>query len=98
MATINKRDKLTLGLAIGLLLPLFILIMIFVASGTDVSLADYLKTMWRVNALSLMLSFSVLPNLIFFGIFNKLKYDLAMRGVMMATVIYALLMLLIKLI
>ncbi|MFV0289940.1 MAG: hypothetical protein ACK5IJ_03460 [Mangrovibacterium sp.] len=97
MSTLNKRDKISLGLLIGMILPAFTFVLIYLSRGEDVGLSVYIITLWKIKALTLILTFSVLPNLLFFMLFNKLKYELAMRGVMMATVIYGLLMLLTKL-
>ncbi|MFV0555243.1 MAG: hypothetical protein ACK5LR_11150 [Mangrovibacterium sp.] len=93
----NKRDKLTVGLLIGLLVPFFVFIIVYLSSGSDVNLQDYVITLWRINGLLPVLSISVLPNLFFFTLFNRLKYEFAMRGVMMATIAYALVMMVSKL-
>lgn len=93
MKRVDKRDKLSLGMLIGFSLPLFAFIMVYLASGSEVGLGDYAVALWKLNALMPILSICVLPNLLFFALFNKMRYALAMRGILVATISFALLML-----
>jgi hypothetical protein len=49
----------------------------------------YLRNVWQMKIFLKILSLCVFPNLGFFFLFYRLKYDMAARGVIMATFMYA---------
>lgn len=87
----KNRNKLRVGFVLGLGLPLVVFMVLYFLSKQEVSLTDYLLSLWRLGALLKIMSLSVLPNLILFLHFYRIKYDLAARGVLMATFFYAFL-------
>ena len=98
MASGKNRNKLGFGFLLGLGLPLVVFIILYFLSKQEVSLTDYLVSLWRLGALLKIMSLSVLPNLILFLHFYRIKYDLAARGVLMATFFYAFVVILSKVI
>jgi len=98
MAIGKNRNKLVVGFLLGLGLPLVVFIVLYFLSKQEVSLTDYLLSLWRLGALLKIMSLSVLPNLILFLHFYRIKYDLAARGVLMATFFYAFVVVLSKVI
>jgi len=85
----KRKDQIRLGFIPGLLLPaVFFLIMYFV-SGQKVSFAGYLLGLQTLHVLIKLLTLCVLPNLVLLLYFSGKKYDLAVRGVLMATFLYA---------
>lgn len=58
----------------------------------------FVQNMWQMKILMKLLSICVFPNLGIFFIFYRMKYDMATRGVIMATFMYAFMVLIAKLI
>lgn len=92
----KNRNKLVWGFFPALILPLVVFVVLYFINKKDVSLMEYLETLWHLGALLKILSLCVLPNLLLFLLFYRLKYDLAARGVIMGTLVYALLVMLSK--
>ena len=85
----KKNDQIRLGFIPGILLPaVFFLVMYFV-SGQKVSFTGYLFGLQKLHVLIKLLTLCVLPNLALLFYFSRKKYDLAVRGVLMATFLYA---------
>jgi len=65
---------------------------------SEMDFSIYLKNIWQMKIFLKLISLCVLPNLGFFMIFYKLRYDMAARGVIMATFMYAIAVLIAKVI
>jgi len=89
----RKIDRMGVGLLIGLLLPVIIFFLVYLIGENSVSFTDYLKGMWRIQALFKIMSLCVFANLAAFWGFLKLKYERAARGVLGATILYAFIVL-----
>ena len=89
----NKIDTFGVGLLSGLVLPVIIFFMVYVMKETEVSFAEYIRGMWRMQALIKLGSLCVFANVTVFWIFLKKKYEKAARGVLGATILYALVVL-----
>ena len=89
----KKNDKVSIGLGAGLVFPLFIFILIYYAKYSELSIQEYITSLWEFRVLVQILSFCVFPNLLLFLLYIRRKMDFAARGVLMATFIYALLVL-----
>ena len=92
----QKKDytnKLKYGFIPGLVFPFLIFLIIYIVQYKGIGFWDYLQSMWQFQLLFKLLSLCVIPNLLLFLYFFKRKFDLAARGVLMATFIYALLVL-----
>jgi hypothetical protein len=86
----NLFDKTGVGLIAGFTLPVIIFFLVFFFGENNVSLSGYIKSLWHLQALVKLGSLCVFANvLIFFG-FLKIKYEQAARGVLGATIVYAL--------
>lgn len=85
-----------LGFSLGMGIPVFVFVAIFVASKKDIALSDYLYNLWELGAFLKIMSLCVLPNLGLFLYFYRIKYDYAARGVLMATFVYAFVVMLSK--
>jgi uncharacterized membrane protein len=92
----KKNDRLLTGLLAGLLLPLFIFLIIYVARYPDVPLSKYLGELWRSDLLMKIMSLCVFPNLFLFLLYIRRKMDRISRGILAATLFYALLVILSK--
>ena len=95
MNKIRKFDKLLVGLILGLLLPV-LAIVIFWLFNSEESLFYYLKGFYRVNSLAGLISLSAIPNLLLFFIFIWTNRNRSAKGVIFATLIVTLIMLLFK--
>lgn len=88
-----KNDTLLTGFLSGLFLPIIIFIGLFLYKYSDLVLLEYIESLWYNNLAFKILSVCVFPNLIPFLLFIRKKKDYAARGVVMATIIYALVVL-----
>ena len=89
----NKYDSTGIGLLVGLLLPLLIFFAVFYFGEKGVSFSNYVKNLWYLQALVKLGSLCVFANSAVFMGFIKLKYDKAARGVLGATLLYAVVVL-----
>jgi hypothetical protein len=94
----KKYDRLIIGWLAGIMLPLIIFIITYQVKYSEMGFSAFVQNMWQMKILMKLLSICVFPNLGFFFLFYRLKYDLAARGVIMATFMYAFMVLIAKLI
>ena len=89
----SRFNTLTTGLLLGIAGPLFTLFIIYLVITQDLSIRDYIRQLIFFKVYTHIISLSVIPNLLTFFIFiwlNKLK---SARGVLLATIILALIVL-----
>lgn len=92
----KKNDSFGVGMLTGFLVPVVIFFAVYFFSETTVSIANYIKSLWRLQALVKLGSLCVFANVaVFFG-FLRIKHEQAARGVLGATIIYALFVLISK--
>ena len=89
----NKFDNIGIGLFFGFLLPILIFFAVYFFNENESSFIDYVNGLWRLQALVKLGSLCVFANVGVFWIFLKLKYEKAARGVLGATILYALVVL-----
>ncbi|WP_319501203.1 hypothetical protein [uncultured Draconibacterium sp.] len=92
----SKYDKVGVGVLTGLVLPLIIFFIVYMVGENDMLFFDYIAGMRRMQALVKIGSLCVFTNVGAFWIFLKLKYEKAARGVLGATILYALLVLILR--
>ncbi len=86
-----KCNKLYIGLLIGMILPLITSYAIFYFRfGDTLSFKQFVDGLLRLQGFTKLLSLSVIPNLLFFLIAIKLERLLAARGIVTATLVYAI--------
>ncbi|WP_297090896.1 hypothetical protein [uncultured Draconibacterium sp.] len=85
----NNFDTFGAGFLAGLILPVVIFFVFYLVGENDVAFVNYIKSMWRIQALVKIGSLCVFANVGVFWIFLKMKYEKAARGVLGATIIYA---------
>ncbi len=83
-------DHPGIGFLLGFLIPLFIFMGVYFFGERDISFTSYVNNLWRLQALVKLASLCVFANLIVFMGFIQLKYDQSARGVLGATIIYGL--------
>jgi len=94
----NRFDRMLIGWLIGTIVPVIIFMITYQLKYSEVDFMKYLKDLWQMKMFLKLLSLCVYSNLGLFFLFYRLKYDLAARGVIMATFMYAFLVLVVKLV
>lgn len=84
------------GLLVGLILPLSVLLLFFAWQGEGMGLLDFYIRQHQNRLLSPLLSLAVLPNLAIFWIFIKRNQYFQARGVIMATLLLAICVIVLK--
>lgn len=100
MSTRKRKpyDQILTGWIIGMIAPMIIFVIFYQVKYSEMNFVAYLQNIWRMKILMKLLSLCVFPNLAFFFVFYRLKYDLAARGVILSTFIYAFAVLVAKVI
>lgn len=85
------------GFLMGVFLPVIGLLLVYVAWGSGEGFFEFMGSVTRQKGLAAkVLTMGILINLIPFVYFNYKRLDYAMRGVVVATMLYAVLIVLIK--
>lgn len=95
----SKRKPMDLplvGFLAGFLVPVIIFLVVYFFGEKNVSFSNYVKSLWHLQALLKLGSLCVFANLLVFMGFIKINYERAARGVLGATIIYALVVLISK--
>ncbi len=101
MMTRQRRklyDRILTGWLIGTVIPLVLFVITYWVKFSEMEFSAYIRNLWQMRILLKLLSLCVFPNLAFFLLFYRSKYDMAARGVILATFIYAFAVLIAKLI
>ena len=93
----NRYDLILTGWLIGTLLPLAVFLILYLVNYKAIEFQVFLRNMWQMKIFLKLLSLCVFPNLGFFFLFYRMKYDQAARGVILATFKYAFIVLIAKL-
>jgi len=89
-----KCNKLIIGLIVGLILPLLTAGLIYLSLFKGkLEFWEFLRKLAEINGMGKLLSISVLSNMIVFFIAVNKDRLLAARGILTATVIYAMVVL-----
>lgn len=86
---------MALGLGIGIILPVLSLLVLW-SIKYDGPLGDFLSSFQRAGLLSKIVSLSAIPNLLLFFLFIWTNRTFSARGVIFATLIVALVMMVLK--
>lgn len=86
----RKADKIWVGLLTGLLLPFLVMLIVYLSSYAYLTVPDFLFKMAFQAVFLKLLSLCAVVNLGSFFLFYQGKYDRAARGVILATFIFAI--------
>ncbi len=86
----KQYDRLRTGILTGLLLPLTVFILLYLIRYSSVPFFTYLSHLQDMKILVRLLSLCGFVNLLVFLIFYRAGMDKAARGVVAATLVYAL--------
>ena len=89
----SKLDSLWIGLVVGIFVPVLSLLMFYYSTFTKVSFMDYSL---QVRILPKIISLCVVPNLGVFFLFIWRNHYYSARGIILATVIITLVVLVLK--
>jgi hypothetical protein len=92
----EKYDKLLIGLISGFVTPLVIGLIIFAFTSHGKSIPDYLGRIREGNIITHAITLCVFPNIAVFLMFNRFDMLRALRGVLAATIIWAVAVFIIK--
>jgi hypothetical protein len=89
--TLSRRwNKFWIGLTLGLVLPLAAFFLTYLIGYSDVPFGEFLKYAFVMGALAKILSMCAIPNLAVFYLFLNKEYWYATRGVIAATLLCTL--------
>ena len=91
----KKYDSLLTGLVPGLVLPLLTLLVLWKVKSNS-PLIDFLMQFQEMNMLSKLVSLAAIPNLLLFFLFIWTNRNFSARGVIFATLLLAMLMVILK--
>ena len=89
-------DALGIGFLSGFLIPVIIFLSVYILREQDISFENYIISLWHFNALVKLGSLCIFANLLIFIGFIRLRYDQSARGVLGATILYALAVLILR--
>ena len=96
MNKLSRYNNMRLGLAIGLVVPLITVFIFYKVKFSHQDIGEFLSTMASKELLSSILSLCVIPNLLAFFISIWTNMLSLARGVLMATFVFALVVVAVK--
>lgn len=91
-----NKDSTILGLIIGLFAPLLVMLGFWQVQFGHTSLVGFYEVMVQSNNLPGLISIGLLGNLGSFFLFYRMKLDVSARGVIAATFLYGLVIVVLK--
>ncbi len=85
----RKADKIWVGLLSGILLPFLVMFLFYLSSYAYLTVPDFMRKMVFAAIFFKVLSLCAIVNLLTFFTFYKSKHDRAAKGVILATMIFA---------
>ena len=92
----RRWNKFWIGLALGIFLPLATFFLVYQIGYSNTSFSEFLKFAFVMGALAKILSMCAIPNLAIFYLFLNKDYWRATRGVIAATFLCTLGVVIIK--
>jgi hypothetical protein len=96
MKASEKYDKLYMGLISGFVLPVVIGLIVYAFTAHGIGIPSYLDRISDANIITHAITLCVFPNIAAFLIFNRLDMLRALRGVLAATIVWAIVVFIIK--
>ena len=89
-------NNIYLGLLAGLLVPVLAMAIFYLITFDYISPGEFLQSLITKKKISSVISLGVIPNLLVFFIFIRLNYLYSARGVLAATLMFALIVVITK--
>jgi len=83
-------NNFTLGLIFGILAPIVTMLIVYFSRFTQYVFTELIDYLIDTQVFTKIVSLCVIPNLILFFVFIWLNYLYSARGVLMATIIFAI--------
>ncbi len=85
----KKFDKIWIGILTGILLPLVVMGIFYLSSYSYITVPQFLRKMVFASIILKLLSLCAVVNLGAFFLFYRVQFDKAARGIILATIIFA---------
>lgn len=92
----KRYNKMIWGLGLGILLPATTLYIFYKIKYDHMLLGEFLSSFHEMGILTHIISLSVIPNLVLFFLFMHKNFLKGGRGVLLATFLFAFLILIIR--
>lgn len=92
----QKFDKIITGVAAGVLIPVLVLVVFYFWKSEGMGVEKFIETLVMAGALTNAISVSVFANIFAFLLFNRLDILKASRGILGTTIVWAILVFIIK--
>ena len=92
----GKLNNIWLGAVLGLLFPAITIIVVWLIRFDYMEIGEFITTMMARKLLSAIISLCAIPNFLVFLVFIWLNYLYSARGVLMSTLIVAVIMIIVK--
>ena len=86
----SKIDNLNLGLLLGIFAPALTMLVIYLVQFTEYNFKDLIDQLISKRVFTKIVSLCVIPNLALFFLFLNKNYFRSARGVLFATILFAL--------
>jgi hypothetical protein len=96
MTIAEKYDRMPTGIISGILIPLIIAFFIFIFAKGDPGLSEWFHRISRAGMETNIISLCVFPNVLIFLLFNYFDMLRASRGVLGITIVWAVVVFLVK--
>ena len=93
-----KYNSVKLGFLLGIILPIITILLFYLLKFNDVSIKQFLISLWQKNLFAKIISLAVISNLLLFFIFLWLNYLYSARGVLLSTFLIAFFVVILKII
>jgi hypothetical protein len=94
----DKYDKLLYGIISGLLLPFITGLIVFLFSSENLTFLEYLVKLFLADIMTHAISLCVFPNILIFFLYMRFDMLRAARGVLGMTIIWAVIVFIVKII
>ena len=96
MINAGKFDRMATGIISGFLFPVIIGLLIFLFTADGKSIPQYLKIIGSGRIVTHAITLCVFPNILIFFLFNRLDMLRASRGVLAITIVWAVIVFIVK--
>ncbi len=93
---ITKYNSMKFGILLGIILPIITFLLVYLFKDIELSFFDYVKRLIKFDVFTKMLSLSVIPNLLLFYLFLQKNYLYSTRGIIIATIVITVFVLIVK--
>jgi hypothetical protein len=96
MSIAEKYNRLITGIISAILLPVLVILMMWLFSSGHNSLLSYLNKIANADIITHIITLCVFPNVFIFLIFNRFDMLEASRGVLGITIVWAIIVFIVK--